>query len=241
MTITENDIRESIKKVLAENLPKFRHDDRLELVNDPNTLDPNGNPKRGNFALRRISKKNPKKYEEYWVSRSNIVSVCVYCKAPDGRWCTLANQRGSGNWNYVHGYLDYGETLEDAAVRECFEETGVKFSKDLLRFNGTDSSRLYGNVSSRYSAVLPGTTDDYPVSMANAEPGEVLDVAWIPLDEVNKYKWVVPQGKTVIQVFNSLYGDNDRFYELKAVLGKMIQSRDISPEQYKEIRKILGF
>lgn len=241
MIITENDIRESIKKVLAENLPKFRRDDRLELINDPNTLDAKGNPRRGNFALRRYNKNNPKKSEEYWVSRSNIVSVCVYCKAPDGRWCTLANQRGSGNWNYVHGYLDYGETLEDAAVRECFEETGVRFSKDLLRFNGTDSSRLYGNVSSRYSAVLPGTTDDYPVSMANAEPGEVLDVAWIPLNELNKYKWVFPQDKTLIQVFNSLYGDNDKFYELKNVLGKMIQSRDINPEQYKEIRKILGF
>lgn len=240
MKITENDIRQSIEKVLSENLPKFRRDDRLELINDPNTLDSKGNPKRGNFALRRFSKKNPKKFEEYWVSRSNIVSLLVYCKAPDGRWCVLANQRGSGNWNYIHGYLDYGETLEDAAVRECYEETGVKISKDILRFNGTDSSRLYGNVSSRYSAVLPGVTNDYPTTDANAEPGEVLDVAWIPLDEVKKYKWVAPQGQTIISVFNSLYKDNGRFSELNNILMKMIQSRDISPEQYKEIRAILG-
>lgn len=242
MRITEHDIRQSIKKVLAENLPNFGIDDRLELVNDPNTLDADGNPKRGNFALRRFNKNNPEDFEEYWVSRSNIVSLLVYCKAPDGRWCTLANQRGSGKWNYVHGYLDYGETLEDAAVRECFEETGVKISKNQLRFNGTDSSKLYGNVSTRYSVVLPGTTENYPTTNTNAEPGEVLAVAWIPLNEINKYKWVAPQNKTIINVFKTLYGNNNgRYTELKTVLGKMIQSRDISPEQYKEIRKILGF
>lgn len=236
MVLTEQDIKNAVQEALKN----FAHDDTLELMDDPNINGADGQPKRGNFPLRRHSASNPEDYEDYWVSRSNIISLLVYCRDAKGRWCALANQRGSGSWNYVHGYLDYGETLEDAAVRECYEECGVKIKKEWLRFNGTDSSQLYGNVSSRFSVVLQGTTNQYPVNMSNAEPGEVLDVKWIPLNEIKQYKWSGIQGKTIIDVFKRLYHNNGRYSKLIEVLSDMTISRDISQQQFKAIRKILG-
>lgn len=240
MVLKEEDIRKAVREVLSETLKKFAHNDTLELMDDPNINGPDGEPKRGNFPLRRRNADNPEEFEDYWVSRSNIISLLVYCRDAKGRWCTLANQRGSGVWNYVHGYLDYGETLEDAAVRECFEECGVKINKDWLRFNGTDSSQLYGNVSSRYSVILTGTTDQYPVTNANAEPGEVLDVKWIPLNEIGKYKWQGVQGRTVIEMFKKIYYKDARFKNIFVALANGVRARDITPEQFKAIRKILG-
>ena len=70
----------------------------------------------------------------YWISRSMAV-VCFVFAYIDGRWCVLANQRGEGTpdfqgyWNAPCGYLDYNETLEQAAIREVYEETGVKLTE----------------------------------------------------------------------------------------------------------------
>lgn len=140
----------------------------------------------------------------YYVSRSIAVSLATFCRDKYGRWCVLANQRGpsatnAGLWNLPAGFLDYGESTEDAAIRETFEETGVDVSGAKLRLLGTNSSRFGGsqNVNMAYVCVLDGVIDDYPVSDQNSEPGEVSDIKWIPiLDKdgnqtgiIEKFQW----------------------------------------------------
>jgi ADP-ribose pyrophosphatase YjhB (NUDIX family) len=52
-------------------------------------------------------------------------------------WFILVSKRGPGcpsavgKWNVPGGYLDFDETLEEAARRECYEETGVRFDGPL--------------------------------------------------------------------------------------------------------------
>lgn len=62
-----------------------------------------------------------------------VVDVLVFRPAAKG-WLTLAVQRAQdtrcpGAWEMVHGKVEPGESLPDAARRELFEETGLRPEK----------------------------------------------------------------------------------------------------------------
>lgn len=185
----------------AKNAPKQAETpdyDKVELVHDPKVLSGSEWAKYGgNFPIKRNGK-------IYYVSRSVAVSLCTFCRDANGNWCVLANKRGPschsnvGKWNIPAGYLDYGESAEDAAVRETWEETGVYIENDVpLRLLGTNASVERDDVSMAYTCVLDGVIDDYPLSAENSEPGEVSDIKWIPimsasgqpLKDLFKFNW----------------------------------------------------
>jgi len=39
------------------------------------------------------------------------------------------NSHGDGTWSVPGGHLNFGETVEEGAIRETFEETGVKIKR----------------------------------------------------------------------------------------------------------------
>lgn len=145
--------------------------------------------------------------KEYWVSRSIAVVTYVYANV-NGVECVLANKRGPGLpnkvglWNCVSGYLDYNESLEEAAVREVYEETGVNISNYRLIFKEIDSSpsREKQNVLVRYCCHV-GDGSLFKLTKEHAEPNEVDDVRWIPLKDIDKYEWVSESHKTRIRLF----------------------------------------
>lgn len=136
----------------------------------------------------------------YWVSRSVAVVVYVY---QDGR--ILANKRGKGlannvgKWNCPSGFVDYGETVEEAACREVFEETGINIVPNLLTMMEVDSdpNRPGENILIRFKCdrICNGT---YNITNKYAEANEVEEIKWIPLDEVDNYDWVSPKHKRCI-------------------------------------------
>ena len=40
---------------------------------------------------------------------------------------------GSGLWGFVGGKMEFGESFEQTAVRECFEETGIKLLPEQIK------------------------------------------------------------------------------------------------------------
>jgi len=40
------------------------------------------------------------------------------------------------NWGLIGGRVEVGESIEDAALRECFEETSIKIKKEKLKLLG---------------------------------------------------------------------------------------------------------
>ena len=215
--ITESQIKNTIENVLLEYFnsqqqnvqqPNEVEDEdekynKVTLGYDPKVRSgKEWHEKGGNFPIVRDGK-------VFYVSRSVAVSFYAFCQNRTGEWCVLANKRGSGapnnrgKWNVICGYLDYGETAEEAALRECWEECGLRLDPSVVKQQGINSRSE--NVTIRFAAVLSGTTNDYPLSMANCEPGEVDDVAWVPLSKVNRLQWafgqaykILPQAKTSI-------------------------------------------
>lgn len=160
----------------------------VSLVDDPKCVDPGT----GRFFNRPVKING----EVQYLSRSVVVSLKVICKNKYGEWCILANKRGkgttnSGRWNTPVGYLDYNEDLKNAAVRECFEETGVKVNPFELVYLGQNSvpSGKKQDVVIYYGAILRGVTDYYKTTNKFAEPDEVEEVRWIPVSQVRDYNW----------------------------------------------------
>lgn len=229
------------KKKLEENKKamneSYSYHDKLEFIRDKNIKDG------GNFGIKRNGK-------EYWVSRSNCISLYVYCKDSNGVWNILASKRGSGpnikspnRWNVINGFLDFGYTLEQTAVKECEEETGVKISPNMLKNQGTSSSRTNGPVVTRFVCFLDGITDNYPTDISNAEPGEVTCAKWIPITEVDKYFWLSNQGQKAAEKLQELLQyknpENEEFKQVVTLLQKLTKENVIGPEKYKQIMDIL--
>ena len=135
--------------------------------------------------------------KEYWIAR-NVAVVCVVFTRINNVWCVLANQRGSGAadfqglWNAPCGYLDWDETTSQAAIREVYEETGVKIpSVKCLGFDDNPNSNLQ-NITFRYYSIIDNPTPEMLnlcVKDRGGEQDEVASVAWIPLYKIDEFQW----------------------------------------------------
>ena len=239
--LTENDISRIVKLVINEYyprkkpIPKYSDDDKLELIKDQNIV--NG----GNFGIKRNG-------VEYWVSRSNTVSLYVYCKDKMNNWYVLASQRGpkakfSGKWNVVCGFLDYGYTLEETAVKECQEETGVKININNIHNIGTNSSKKRDAVNTCFYTILNGVIDNYPTNISGSELGEVTQAKWISINELSNYDFSGKQAEHALSIFKE-YCENNNTHNnamLLKILNNMINNNEIDNNQYNSIINILNY
>lgn len=141
-----------------------------------------------------------------WLSRSMAVVGTVFAEV-DGVPHLLIAQRGSGaadnhgKWNIPCGYLDYDETLRQAAAREIYEETGVYLNiaeqcqGNMVFTNDDPRKDARQNVSFWYKFMLNRkfkTVDDLPLpNIDNSEVNEVSAIKWIPFykGELDKYEF----------------------------------------------------
>lgn len=237
--IKENEFKDFINTIITEvyfrnkSIPHYSDDDKLELIKDPNIV--NG----GNFGIKRNG-------VEYWVSRSNTISLYVYCKDRLGDWCILASQRGpkakfSGKWNVVCGFLDYGYSLEETAVKECEEETGVRININMLHNIGTNSNKKRDAVNTCFYTILSGVTDDYPTNISGCENGEISQAKWIPINKLTNYPFAGKQAEHAVSIIKEYGGDGETHNKiiLKKLLMQMVNGNEINVNQYNNILNII--
>jgi 8-oxo-dGTP diphosphatase len=92
----------------------------------------------------------------------------------------LVGRRRDGNppWTFPAGKIEVGESPEDAAVRETFEETGLR-----VRVTGIIGSRVHPRTGVRIvyvAAVLVGEAG------ANPDGQELTEVRWVSLAEADE-------------------------------------------------------
>ena len=79
-----------------------------------------------------------------------------------------------GRWSFPSGYVDRGEAVEDAAIREVKEETGLDIRVD----------RLVGLYSGDGGPVVLAVYSATPTGGALESGTEVQEVALFPVDEL---------------------------------------------------------
>lgn len=90
--------------------------------------------------------------------------------------------KGGDRWQIPKGHVEAGETVEQAAVREVEEETGV-LGRPLGQLPSIeywfveDGKRIHKRVDFFLLDYLAGTSADY-------DPREVSGAEWLPWDEV---------------------------------------------------------
>lgn len=123
----------------------------------------------------------------------------------DGKYSILANLRGSGvpdyqgYWNVPCGFLERFESGKEGIAREIYEECGFQIDLDDLKMIEVETEPEEcnnGNVTIRYKAFL-GKIKPHYVDKEGGEENEVDDVRWIPIDEVDKYKWAFNHRKII--------------------------------------------
>jgi len=161
-----------------------------------------------------------------WESRSTAVNLVVLMtpikNMKDIR--VLVAQRGpkaadcQGFYNLVAGYLDWDENGTEAAVRECWEETGLNlielcWSEGIQIISNnlnqpwhvkTDPSANRQNISLRYGLKLL-TKGEFPdLNTDNNEVvGEVENPQWMPIEEIPNYQWAFDHDQVIFDYLAS--------------------------------------
>ena len=115
------------------------------------------------------------------------VSVLVVIYAPDGQVLLMERADAPGFWQSVTGSQDAGETLEQTAIREVREETGLDAAQfDLTRWGIENSYEIYERWRHRYAPGVTHNTEHVfglrlPASLAVVlAPGEHVAYRWLP-------------------------------------------------------------
>ena len=123
----------------------------------------------------------------------------------NGKYSVLTNLRGSGtpdyqnHWNAPCGYLERYENSKEGIAREILEECGFQIDTDDLKiiYVETEPEECNnGNVTIRHTAFLGKIIPHY-VERDGGEVNEVDDIKWIPIDDIDNYKWAFNHRKTI--------------------------------------------
>jgi NAD+ diphosphatase len=105
------------------------------------------------------------------------IHPCVIVLVRRGREVLLTRKAEwpAGRYSLVAGFLDFGECLEEAVVREVQEETGVKVGN--VRYVGSQSWPFP-------SQLMAGFTADFESGEVVIEESELEDVRWFRTDNL---------------------------------------------------------
>jgi ADP-ribose pyrophosphatase YjhB (NUDIX family) len=114
----------------------------------------------------------------HYQNPSVIVVCCVHCR-DKVLMCCRAHPPAQGQWAPPSGYLECGETLEEAAARETLEETGVQIDPAKLE--------LYAVINMTAIDQIAITFRGEVSSMPPVHPGpECFAVEFLSQEEVSR-------------------------------------------------------
>ena len=124
------------------------------------------------------------------------------------RYLLIKNRRSS-NWSFPKGHVEDGETLEETAIREVYEEAGIRikiFPGFLSKSQYTIQNRIQKTVQ-----IFAATTDD---EQTRIQPEEIEDYIWLPFESAyNCLKF--ENDKTILKDTHEFLIENNYISEVK--------------------------
>lgn len=122
-----------------------------------------------------LSRRCPSCSRLYMVGLNPVVLVLV--TREDKALLVRHTYQVSHKWLLVSGYMESGETFEEAAAREVLEETGVRL--EALTYAGSGPS-AFGDPH----VLMAGFDGAAPSFEVTADPGEIAEARWFTREEV---------------------------------------------------------
>ena len=115
----------------------------------------------------------------------------------------LQRRADNGLWSMHGGSLEIGETPEDAARREFFEETGLTAGKmELLgAFSGPDTRYTYPNGDQVFIVGIFYICEEF-TGQPHTDPNEVSTLAWFPIDALPAPCEISPPDRRAFAAFS---------------------------------------
>lgn len=118
----------------------------------------------------------------------DYIGVTVCFLVHDGNGQVLMQKRGAkardeqGKWDIGGGAIEFGETMEEAVIREIFEEYSTKPLK--IKFLGSyEAHRIHDNKPTHWIALLHAVQLD-PKSITIGEPDKIDEIGWFKIDNL---------------------------------------------------------
>jgi ADP-ribose pyrophosphatase YjhB (NUDIX family) len=152
--------------------------------------------------------------KEYWISRAVTVVILVIAEDDDCYPVILAIQRSEntpdpeyvGCWCLPCGYVDYDETIAEAAARELFEETGLEFNASdfkLVNIMDKPDRDKRQNITFRYILDLRNySLEELCNRLEPVDKSEVSNTYFIPLWQIPAYKWAFNHEQLCQEILN---------------------------------------
>lgn len=159
--------------------------------------------------------------KEYWISRACAVVVCMIGKDREKtNPHLLVSKRGPGcpdhigKWQFTCGYLDWDESLEQAAQRELYEELSLLLPLDkfeIFEISSNPDHDIRQNVVIRFRVsmeleelqkMLESGEINKNSWSRGGEEDEIEDIKLIPLSEVDNYEWAFNHRQLIDRLFN---------------------------------------
>lgn len=101
---------------------------------------------------------------------------------------------GAGTWGLPGGWIDYGQSPQEAAVREAMEEIGLTLKVRDAELSGAGAN-AYDDLDMHVICLAYDFTDFDDLEIKNMEPEKHTAVEWVPLEKLSSLPLFPPLHK----------------------------------------------
>lgn len=134
-------------------------------------------------------------------------AVCALILNPKGELLVVirAHEPQKGAWDLPGGFVDPGETAEQAILREVYEELRVEPQDCTYLFSAANSHYQYKGITYQTTDLAFSGTVKHPENIQAAD--DVQDYLWVALEEIDLDKFGFDSVRQIVKQYITTVSD----------------------------------